>query len=173
MWKAIPGFSLYEASEDGKIRRIAYDAKRGPRRETPFELRQHINKNGYKIVSIKPDGKRQVNHLVHQLVAKTFHGEQSGKFVCHKDGDKFNNAANNLYWGTPADNARDAVRHGSFDGRWRNDRHPTAKLSEKDVRQIRRDIEIGWKVSVLAKHYEVSESTISMIKSGANWGWLQ
>lgn len=48
---------------------------------------------------------------------------------------------------------------------------PTAnrKLSESDVRQIKRRLAIGERGSALAAHYAVKRATISAIKTGRNW----
>lgn len=51
---------------------------------------------------------------VHILVAEAFLGPRPAKpkhLVCHRDDDKLNNRLANLYWGTHADNARDAARN--------------------------------------------------------------
>jgi hypothetical protein len=40
-------------------------------------------------------------------------GYEPGLLACHADGDKTNNRAENLYWGTAADNSQDTIRHGT------------------------------------------------------------
>jgi hypothetical protein len=49
---------------------------------------------------------------VHRLVALVF-CEGEGEVVRHLDGDKTNNAATNLAWGSYADNEADKVGHGT------------------------------------------------------------
>jgi hypothetical protein len=45
---------------------------------------------------------------VHTLVAHVFIGPRpDGMYVCHKDDNPENNHISNLYYGTPAENARD------------------------------------------------------------------
>lgn len=53
------------------------------------------------------------SYLVHRLIAAKFlpAPERDNMLVCHKDGNKQNNAANNLYYGTPKQNADDTVNH--------------------------------------------------------------
>ena len=53
--------------------------------------------------------------LVHALVTTAFHGQKPSPshVVCHWDGERLNNAASNLRWGTLSDNLHDAVRHGT------------------------------------------------------------
>lgn len=51
---------------------------------------------------------------VHVLVCVAFHGPRPAKAdVRHCDGDKFNNAATNLTWGSRRENNLDAVAHGT------------------------------------------------------------
>jgi hypothetical protein len=69
--------------------------------------------NGYLAVTVRTDG-RTVSRYVHTLVARAFHGEPTpGQEVRHLDGVQTNNRADNLAWGTRAENMRDAVAHGS------------------------------------------------------------
>jgi hypothetical protein len=50
---------------------------------------------------------------VHPLVAAAFIGPRpDGMEIRHLDGERFNNAAVNLCYGTPSENARDRVNHG-------------------------------------------------------------
>jgi len=74
-----------------------------------------------------------------------------------------------LYEGTRKDNGRDAVLAGTTA---RNDRHGMAKLTNKQVRAIRKllgrvsQAEIG-------RRYGVGQSTISMIATKTNWSYLK
>src|SRR5258708_7476666 len=53
------------------------------------------------------DGK---NTPVSRAVAETFIPNPYGKpYVCHRDGTPGNDRADNLYWGTPKENAEDTV----------------------------------------------------------------
>lgn len=74
-----------------------------------FVYRGYKQKQGYFETSIS-NGKRKTQ-LVHRLVANAFLGSPPTKdriFINHKDGDKGNNAVENLEYVTPAEN----VRHG-------------------------------------------------------------
>ena len=76
-------------------------------------MKQHPNSHGYMRVRLTVDGKRK-SFFVHKLVAfKFLPARPSPKFeIRHLDGDKLNNAIENLAWGTRADNAADRERHG-------------------------------------------------------------
>ncbi len=69
--------------------------------------------NGYLTVTLWRDG-RQHNMLAHRLVVTAFIGEQpDGEEVRHRDGDRLNNSADNLEWGTRSANILDQVDHGT------------------------------------------------------------
>lgn len=89
IWCAVPGFSKYEACDDGRIRL---------KRTKSVLVGQHKNK--FICVRIENDkGKRQ-NHFVHRLIAVTFDNDigkdVSNYVVSHEDGNTHNNAMSNL-----------------------------------------------------------------------------
>jgi len=104
-WRAIPGFEgLYEASHCGQIRSLDKAGRRGR------VLKQRTLDNGYRIVMMSKGGKYQ-NKLVHRLVLAAFTGGY-GPQCRHLNGIRVDNRLENLAWGTPADNAKDQLRHG-------------------------------------------------------------
>lgn len=88
---------------------------------------------------------------------------------CHRDGNPFNNALDNLRWDTPASNAADRNLHGT---QVRGDRLSYSKLSESEVLEINSMLLLGVKNVEIAKKFGVRHSTISAIKKGDNWAWL-
>lgn len=114
--------------------------------------RKFTERGGYLIVYISKNGKRSTIG-VHQLVALAWIGPQPpGQQVCHIDGNKKNNHVNNLRYGSPFDNAMDAIRHG---------RRPS--------RQVRRsDGHIYPSVSEASRQNNVSRSSIT---EAINNGW--
>lgn len=77
------------------------------------ELKQLPHKDGYLCVRILRDGKR-VRLLVHRMVAAAYLPPRpsAAHELRHLDGDKSNNAAANLAWGTAKENADDREAHG-------------------------------------------------------------
>ena len=106
---------------------------------------------------------------VHVVVLTAFCGDRPfpEADAAHNDGDKLNCALTNLRWATKIDNQADIKRHG---------RRPCgedvfgAKLSEAAVRAIRTRLAEGERYRPLAEEYEVSASTIHLIKHGKIWG---
>lgn len=112
--KPVQGYEgFYEVSEEGHVFRIK-SLLRHPALKSP--LRGSIDSaTGYLKVGLGSRGAndRAATKAVHVLVCEAFHGRRPpGMDVCHNDGDKLNNSAENLRWGTRSENNLDAVRHG-------------------------------------------------------------
>lgn len=75
---------------------------------------------------------------------------------------------NHLRWALPAENAADKASHGTHR---RGASQNGAKLTEDDVRKIRRLIGVIPHQEI-ADRFDVSQPTISQIKHGSSWGWL-
>lgn len=110
-WLAAMGFDKYEVSNLGRIRRRVASPRHPV---TGRALSPTVDRStGYAKVSLSQDG-QVVTRPVHRLVCEAFHGRQGGDVdVRHLDGDKLNNAAENLCWGTRSENNLDAVAHGT------------------------------------------------------------
>ena len=106
-WKPIDGTDgKYEVSNLGHVRTNG---------QRPGLLTLTKQKSGYRYAMIEIDGK-SCNRRVHRLVAQHFlPNPDNMKEVNHKDGNKDNNAAENLEWVTNAENARHAMEHGLWD----------------------------------------------------------
>lgn len=167
IWRKIPGWDRYEASEAGFVRSrdMTVGAKGGAcavrkgRVLTPVKA-----SNGYWVVTVT-DGANRRQQAVHRLVAMAFHGvpPYANAHVLHGDGDKNNNAADNLRWGTAADNHADTKRHGR---RLSGERHPRAKLTEAAVQNIRNS---SLDASLIAAQYGVTREHVWAVRRGRVW----
>ncbi len=72
-------------------------------------------------------------------------------------------------WGSAAENAADRLRDGTVN---RGAEQHLAKLTEADVRTIRVMLTDGVRGTTVAEWFRVSPQSISAIKSGRTWGWL-
>jgi len=90
-----------------------------------------------------------------------------GKIICHScDNPKCVNPEH-LWVGTQKDNIQDAWRKGRGKGNvLPGENHPNAKLTKLNVKEIRESDMIGIE---LAKKFNVSKATISMIKNNKLW----
>ena len=73
-----------------------------------------------------------------------------------------------LYWATPSRNQRDRLTHGTDN---RGEKHSLVKLTEDDVRTIRRLL-ADMTHREVANAYCVTREAITGINRGKNWSWL-
>ncbi len=125
-----------------------------------------VNKRGYGQRII--DGKWMLMHrafLSHHL------GEYipSSIYVCHKcDVPRCVNP-DHLFLGDAKINNEDCRRKGRHGTSERGEKHPMAKLKERDVSEILIQLHQGASPLAISRQYKVSEACIYMIKNGANW----
>lgn len=105
-WRPIPGYSGYEASEDGEVRRRVTGNATHPGRVLKLKIDR-----GYWAVKLYADDGKQRSMFVSRAVCLAFHGESNGLQACHRNGIKADNRAENLYWGTPLENGQDRMFH--------------------------------------------------------------
>ena len=154
MWSTIPECPMYEASDDGRIRR----------KDRPDHmLAIRTQESGHRRVSLWVSGRAR--HLyVHRLVLEAFVGPcPEGMEVRHINGDPGDNRLSNLCYGTRRQNMADRKEHGDQP---LGSVHWNAKLDEEQVRSIRAD---GRPMAVLAREYGVHRITIHDIITRRTW----
>jgi hypothetical protein len=168
-WRAIPGWPSYEASSLGRIRRVTRGHGTWPGRVLKPTLNRRANR--YFLHLCDGSGARKLCE-VHRLICITFHGSPpSPKHeAAHWDGDSTSNTADNLRWATRVENEHDKRRHGRDNS---GERNGSSKLTEEQVRQIRRDYRPRIvPQSRLAAQYGVARESIRAIVRGTNWKHL-
>lgn len=115
-WRAIAGYEgFYEVSNLGAVRSLPRAVLRTDGQTTHLRgrrLRGCLGKNGYELVSLYFD-LRMKKHYVHVLVATAFHARpEDAEVVRHLNGDRRDNRAENVTWGTYTENAADTLAHG-------------------------------------------------------------
>lgn len=109
----------------------------------------------------------------HRLAFALANGEApKGMDVCHRCDVRICLNPAHLFAGTRAENLADMRRKGRANDP-KGVRHPKAKLTEEDVRAVRRALAVGGSLTDLGRQYGVAAQTISSIKSGRNWKCLQ
>jgi hypothetical protein len=127
-----------------------------------------VRRGRYSTVNLS-DGVKKVARYVHRLVLETFVGPcPTGLVCCHDDGDPTNNRVENLRWDTYQANEEDKLRHGTR----RTGSMANAKLTEQEVRDIRRSRSEGTAIRRLATTYGVSARNIAAIVYRRSWKLL-
>ena len=129
-------------------------------RHTGKRIKGRDNSKGYLRVAI---GKKFF--FIHRLVAEKYVPNPNNfPQVNHKDGDKHNNAAENLEWTTNKRNREHAIQNGlhAFGNKcsW-------AILSSDDVAFIREHREFT--SAELSKRFGVAPSTIRTVRQNRSW----
>lgn len=161
-WRPVVGWEgWYEVSDLGRVRSVAHISRYGRRK--PSVVRKTTRINGYQALTLKRNN-ICAGALVHRLVLEAFVGPcPEGMQACHWNGNRADNSAANLRWGTARDNANDRRRHGTTVC---GERSRNAKLRAVDVLAIRASREIG---RVLAERYGVAEATVWRARHGVCW----
>lgn len=118
---------------------------------------------GYGVVNL-----HKKSFYAHRLSFDLFvHPLTSGLVICHRCDNPRCMRPSHLFSGTQKDNLSDMARKGrSTQGQ----RQWNAKLDPEAIRAIRESAERN---SVLAERYGVCPQTISKIKIGRRWAWMQ
>jgi len=107
---------MYQVSNQGRLRsldRLRYRGRGTHAKVRGKVLKPQHDKEGYIIAKLCKHAKYTYPKM-HRLVAQMFIGESPGKGyqVNHLDGDKANNAVDNLEWVTQSENMKHAYRTG-------------------------------------------------------------
>ena len=175
IWKPITGFEgLYEVSSQGRVKSIKRRVKRKDNRTVTFGglfLNAHPDHYGYRRVTLRRDGESH-QQKVHRLVADAFLdapagrvGTETGCFcINHKNGNKLDNALENLEWVQVAENYAHAIKTGLLCNK--GSKNGQSKLTETDAVKIRHDYDSGAQRHIdLANAYGVSRTAISNVIS--------
>lgn len=170
IWLPVPGYEgIYEVSSLGRVAscfRQTPCSRHGKRTYPRRILKLRPTSGGYVRAGLACGGQTRT-HLVHRLVATAFHGPQpDGMEVCHNNGKRDDNRASNLRWDTRSGNHADMARHGTAP---RGERQHASKLTEDQVRRIRREYAAGTPRSRLAQEHGVKWGTIQAITARRNW----
>jgi hypothetical protein len=154
-WTSIPSHPWLWVSPDGAVATTYRGRARILKGTTSGEYRAVMPQLGLKF-------------YIHALVCEAFHGPRPiGAEVRHLDGNRFNNAAANLAWGTPQENAADRALHGTVAS---GDRNGMAKLTHVQVSEMRRLRAVeGLSYRLIGVRFGVSTMTAYRAVEGQSW----
>ena len=130
-------------------------------------LQPFLNNSGYEQVDLFVNTVKQ-RVAVHRIIAICFVPNPENKpHVNHIDGNKRNNAASNLEWCTPSENAIHSYEAGL---QKKGSEKTLAKLTEEDVLKIQEMFREGKLCNQqIAELYGVTSGVISAIRLGKTW----
>lgn len=165
-WRPVPlaGYEKhYDVSNFGRVKRLV----NGKGTYAGKILLPHPNRQGYYLAILSTGGK-SVGRGIHTLVAGAFIGPRpQGLEVNHIDGDKTNNTLSNLEYVTPSRNMLHAWENGLLTNIG-GEKHPTAKLTEAQAREIRYRFGEG-SARAISEEYGIAGATVQNIWSGRSW----
>lgn len=156
IWKVIPEFDKYEASNLGNIRTL----KTGKTRKL------QKRKDGYLQVGLYVDNKI-IFQQVHRLIAFAFI-PKTGEIINHIDGNKSNNIVSNLEWCDYSHNLKHAVKIGTRI-KHNLENHPSTNLKNQNVLSMRKDYKNGLSYKEISKKYNKPYSTVYNIINKYYW----
>lgn len=170
-WKPIPGWSLYEVSSIGRVRKKKHQGRQRLVLSSLVSVRK--DSDGYLTVTLfrwENDKYKIVGYRVARLILAAFRRlPKKGEVSRHLDDDNAFNCLCNLAWGTNKQNAQDAVR---------NCRRPVgseikvAKLTESKVAEARllfNHDQKKYSKAILARKYKVSRAAIHYALTRKTW----
>jgi len=160
IWKIIPSFPDYEASDEGGVRR-AVDCGRGrfPKGMLRKQCRCPL---GYLRTSLRRNGKSH-DAKCHRLVVDAFIGLVPGLQINHIDGKHDNNRLENLEQVTAMENTRHSIQVLGITKC--GTKNHQSKLCVSDVLEIRKRRARGETLQVICNDYSVSLGSISNVCS--------
>ena len=174
--RQVRGFCGYAVTEDGRVwswhtygpnTRIDYSSN-------PRLLRSSVSssRRKYRAVELKAaDGSKQTI-CVHVLVIEAFVGPRPpGLMVRHLDGDTTNNRAQNLAYGTSADNYADMVKHGRQTAAGAS-HHKAVMTPEMVILARKLCVEDHFTIPAVANRFGIKYYTMRLAVIGKTWKTL-
>lgn len=164
LWKEVKNFEgRFWISNHGRIK------SNDLRKHTIKILKCYIDSLGYYQAQLR---KKPICRKVriHTLVGEYFVIKPISEIklvINHKDGNKLNNYFMNLEWTTPKGNSDHAVATGLHD--LKGSKHPNAKLTEDDVRAIRKLYPSHTQKEIAVK-FGICRRQAGDIINRVNWG---
>lgn len=168
VWKDIPNYEDYQASNLGHIRskdRVIISTRGGRRFYESVVLKFSITEFGYYQCTVSDTvNKTRKTGRIHRLVAMAFIANPDNKpQINHIDGNKLNNNIKNLEWSTAKENNKHAIDTGLRRKRF------MAKISIEDVKDVKRMLKSGMTPTEISKNHKASYDSIYDIKRNKTW----
>jgi len=178
IWKSVVGYEgLYEVNRVGVVRSIPRQRPHGlwnaVRSLKGRIIKGWVNADGYKMVALSKDG-YVTNKSVHRVVCTAFLPNPFA-LPCtnHKDGNKHNNAVENLEHCSYSHNNQHAFDLGlKAPSVNQGEKVGTHKLTNEEVLELRSLWQKGYTCTRLAQLYRISRTTAHRVATKRTWTHL-
>ena len=171
IWKAVPGYeAIYQVSNLGRFRSMIQ--RMGT--QVGDILKGSESAAGYHQIRLTDIFGRKKRYSSHRLVLHTFNPVEGCEKldVNHKNGLKGDNRIENLEWATRSENILHAIHVLKTRVVLRGEDASNAKLTDNQVRAIRRAWNNGRYISDLAALCNVSQYSIHRIVHRKSWAHI-
>lgn len=153
---------IYAVSDSGEVLSMNYKKSK-----LPGLMTQRIRRRYLSVFLSKP-GHKERNFPVHTLVAAAFIGPRpTGLAINHKNGIRTDNRVENLEYCTYSENSKHSFTTGAQCNK--GIQHSQHKLTDDQVRDIRKRESEGESYKSLAQAFGVSSSAISLVVTRKRW----
>lgn len=156
----------YQVSNMGNVRSLwMWDGNKYRARSSPKIMKTQIATTGYERVTLVIEGHRR-HCKVHRLVALAFLPQIDGKpHINHKDGNKLNNAVDNLEWCNRSENMLHAYKIGLIHHE-KKEKPQKPPLNKYHIpkEEFKADILSGMRNVDIAKKYKCSTGLVKTRK---------
>ena len=161
IWKDIEGYEgIYLVSNKGRVKRIMH--RKNP---TNTIINTSLNATGYHKIALTLNGKGFCK-ILSRLVAQAFIPNPENKPQVNHLKGKDDNRAESLEWSTSKENINHAWETGLSTAK-KGDKHNMAKLTEKEVLEIRAIK--GMTKKDIGKLYNIGEAAVGKIIYRQRW----
>jgi len=170
----IPGFPGYAVTDTGEVwgcRTAGWNETTNGQEYLPYwrQRRLALSRRGYMVIYLRYRKKITVRY-VHHLVLEAFIGQRPERHeACHADGDRCNNALENLRWDTRKGNMQDTKRLGCTPS---GTKSHMAKLEDQQIYEITALYAHGHTQKSISIMFHISRAMVSLIVRGKNWQHL-
>ncbi|WP_179345505.1 HNH endonuclease [Winogradskyella ursingii] len=155
----------YYVSNHGRLVRV--------KNAEPYLFKPYIM-HGYPYFRVKKkEAKKFKTFYLHKVIATHFLEKVDGVCVIHLDYDKKNNHVSNLKWATKREKEQHQWKNPEFVEAVKNKSRSYAKLTENNVRLIKKminDPNRRTRLKIIAKRFGITTMQLRRIKTGENWG---
>lgn len=169
-WYDVPGFEgVYQINTLGECRSLDRVTAYGRKKKGQI-LKAYSYKGHYLVYDLRDKEGNRKPKSVHRLLAEMFISNPENKTqVNHKDGDKLNNALDNLEWVSPSENIQHAIDIGVHKYKRGLENH-NSKLSEQQVKEIKHlRAKYGYGSLKISHMFPVGRTAIQNILDGKTY----